>query len=200
MITEATIPSTRRALPDLIQDAQRGDPIAIHALLGACQADARRYARRHCHASDIDDAVQETLLVISRKIHVLRAAAAFSSWLFVVIKRECRRLERAMFRRAPLEDDLAEQQLARKSDDDLRVDLAAALESLPYHYLEVVLMRDFEEMTIAEIAKRLDQPPGAVKSRLHRARELVREYLISPEDSASESLREKSRASKVSPE
>ncbi len=186
-----------RVLPDLIQDAQRGDAVAIHALLGACQADARRYAYKHCHVSDIDDAVQETLLLISRKIHALRAAAAFSSWLFIVIKRECRRLSRAMFRQAPLEEDLAEQQLARKSDDDLRLDLAAALESLPQHYLEVVLLRDFEELTIAEIAQRLSQPVGAVKSRLHRARELVREYLICPEGPESHGPKEKNKTGKV---
>lgn len=189
---------TPKVLPDLILDAQRGDPVAIHALLGACQADARRYAYRHCHASDIDDAVQETLLLISRKIHALRAAAAFSSWVFIVIKRECHRLSRAMFRQAPLEEDLAEQQLARRSDDDLRMDLAAALESLPHHYLEVVLLRDFEELSIAEIAQHLDQPTSAVKSRLHRARELVREYLICPEGLESQGSKEKSRASKTS--
>ena len=198
MSTEMARTQKPRVLLDLIQSAQRGDPVAIHALLGACQADARRYAYKHYHASDIDDAVQETLLLISRKIHALRAAAAFSSWIFIVIKRECRRLSRAMFRQAPLEDDLAEEQLARKSDADLRLDLAAALESLPHHYLEVVLLRDFEEMTIAEIAQRLDQPVGAVKSRLHRARELVREYLICPEDPESQGLKEKSKASKGS--
>lgn len=164
----------------LILAAQTGDPAAISRLLAVCQADARRYARRHCHASDVDDAVQESLLTVSRKVKGLKAAAAFSSWLFVVIKRECRRLERIMFKHEPLEDELIEQQLATRSDDALRVDLANALESLPAHYLEVILLRDFEELTIAEIAERLGEQPGAIKSRLHRARELVREYLIAP--------------------
>ena len=164
----------------LICAAQTGDPQAIGQLLAVCQADARRYAYKHCHASDVDDAVQESLLVISRKVKGLKAAAAFSSWLFTVIKRECRKLERAMFKHDPLEDDIAEAQLARKSDNDLRIDLTAALESLPARYLEVVLLRDFEELTIAEIAERLGEQSGAVKSRLHRARELVREYLLGP--------------------
>lgn len=162
---------------NLICAAQTGDPKAIGRLLAVCQADARRYARRHCHASDVDDAVQESLLILSRKVKGLKAAAAFSSWLFTVIKRECRRLERMMFRHDPLDEDLAERQLASKSDNELRMDLAAALESLPAHYLEVVLLRDFEELTITEIAERLDEQPGAIKSRLHRARELVREYM-----------------------
>ncbi len=183
-----------KGISDLIYDAQGGDSVAIDALLEACQADARRYAYKHCHASDVDDAVQETLILITRKIHALKAAAAFSSWLFLVIKRECRRLSRAMFRQAPLDEDLAEQLLACKSDDDLRLDLAAALESLPHHYLEVVLLRDFEELTIAEIAQRLGQPTGAVKSRLHRARELIREYLICPEDLEAQSPKEKYEA------
>lgn len=79
---------------NLVMAAQTGDTAAITRLLAVCQADARRYARRHCQASDVDDAVQESLLVISRKVKGLKAAEAFSSWLFTVIRRECRKLER----------------------------------------------------------------------------------------------------------
>lgn len=164
----------------LILAAQTGDPVAIGRLLTVCQADARRYARKHCHVSDVDDAVQESLMIISRKVKGLKAAAAFSSWLFTVIKRECRKLERMMFKTDPIDEDLVEQQLLCKTDHDLRIDLAAALDSLPAHYLEVVLLRDFEELTIAEIAERLGEQSGAIKSRLHRARELVREYMLGP--------------------
>lgn len=163
---------------NLVMAAQTGDPVAISRLLAACQADARRYAYKHCQVSDVDDAVQESLLVVSRKVSGLKAAAAFSSWLFTIIKRECRKLERMMFKHDPLPEEVAEERLAHRSDEVLRMDLAHALESLPAHYLEVVLLRDFEELTIAEIAGRLNEPPGAVKSRLHRARELVREYIL----------------------
>lgn len=162
----------------LILAAQTGEACDLEQLLAVCQADARRYARRHCLASDVDDAVQEALLIISRKVTGLKTVAAFSSWLYIVIRRECRRLEQAMFRHAPLEQDAIESLVASKSDHALRLDLAAALESLPKHYLDVVLLRDFEELTIGEIAQRLGEPASAVKSRLHRARELVREYLV----------------------
>ena len=168
---------TNRA--SLICAAQTGDPAALGRLLAVCQADARRYAYKHCQASDVEDAVQAALLTVSRKLSGLKAAAAFSSWLFTVIRRECRKLAQAMLRHGPLDDEVV-QQLAVRSDETLRTDLAAALELLPAHYLEVVLLRDFEELTIAEIAARLSEQPGAVKSRLHRARELVREYLLEP--------------------
>ena len=162
----------------LVCAAQTGDPVAIERLLSACQTDARRYAYKYCHVSDVDDAVQEALLVIARKVKGLKAVAAFSSWLFIVIKRECRKLERVMFRHEPLDEELAEQQFAARTDVALQIDLTHALESLPAHYREVVLLRDFEELTVAEIAARVGSQPGAVKSRLHRARELVREYLL----------------------
>ncbi len=145
---------------NLILAAQTGDVVAISRLLAVCQADARRYAYRHCHASDVDDAVQESLLVISRKVKGLKAAAAFSSWLFTVIKRECRKLERMMFRHDPLPDELAEEQMLCRADNALRIDLARALESLPAHYLEVVLLRDFEELTIAESPISLESHKG----------------------------------------
>ena len=162
----------------LIMAAQTGDPAAMERLLAVCKADARRYARRHCQVSDVDDAVQEALLVISRKVAGLKAALAFSSWLFTVIKHECSKLARAMFHHDALDEDQTEHLLACKTDAALRIDLVAALESLPAHYREVVLLRDFEELTIAEIAARLGEQRGAVKSRLHRARELVREYML----------------------
>ncbi|MDH1932826.1 RNA polymerase sigma factor [Pseudomonas sp. GD03696] len=169
---------------NLIIAAQTGDAAALTRLLAVCQADARRYAYKHCHASDVDDAVQESLLIISRKVSGLRVAAAFSSWLFTVIKHECRKLARIMFKHEPLPDEVAEELLLHRPDDELRINLANALESLPAHYLEVVLLRDFEELTIAEIATKLSEQPGAVKSRLHRARELVREYMLGSEPSS----------------
>ena len=59
-----------------------------------------------------------------------------------------------------------------------RLCLASALQSLPPQYLEVILLRDFEELSIAEIAVQLQLTAAAVKSRLHRARALRREYLL----------------------
>jgi len=162
----------------LILAAQSGDTLALGRLLSACQTDARRYARRHCAASDVDDAVQEALLILSRKIKGLKAAAAFSGWLFTIVRRECQRLSRRMFGQTLSIEDLADDQLALRSDEGLRLDLIAALDSLPAHYLEVILLRDFAELTITEMGQKLGMQVPGVKSRLHRARELVREYLV----------------------
>ncbi len=55
----------------LILTAQSGGTVALNRLLSVCQTDARRYARRHCAASDVEDAVQEALLILSRKVKEL---------------------------------------------------------------------------------------------------------------------------------
>jgi RNA polymerase sigma factor (sigma-70 family) len=162
----------------LIESAQLGDTAALDRLLSVCQPDLRRYARRHCLANDVDDAVQETLLILSLKIRDLKAVKAFAGWLVTIVRHECIRLAHRLAGQRSLED-LTEDQLATCSDESLKLDLIAALESLPAHYLQVILLRDFAELTISEMAAQLHMKIPAVKSRLHRARELVREYLLS---------------------
>lgn len=162
----------------LLEAARTGDPAALDGLLRVCQPDIRRYAQRHCLVSDVDDAVQETLLILTRHLGSLRAVAAFSGWLFRVVQRECRRLGRKVLHYEPFDEERLEGWMAVRSNDDMRLELAAALEALPAHYREVILLRDFDERTIGEMAAYLGMTPAAVKSRLHRARQLMREYLL----------------------
>jgi len=117
-------------------------------------------------------------LILSRKVRSLRAAAAFSGWLIRVVQRECRKLGRVMLNHDPYEEEKVEQWLNAKPTDAIRLDLVSALESLPAHYREIILLRDFEEQSIQDIAAALNLTPAAAKSRLHRARELTREYIL----------------------
>lgn len=162
----------------LLAAAHGGDEQALEALLRLARPDVRRYAQRHCLISDVDDAVQEALWVLARKLHQLRVLAAFSGWLLRTVQRECRRLGRVALRYDPYDEAAVDAWLARHNDDALRHALASAIESLPPHYREVLLLRDFEELTITEIAARVGDSTAAVKSRLHRARSLAREYLL----------------------
>ncbi|WP_426166831.1 RNA polymerase sigma factor [Pseudoduganella sp. R-34] len=162
----------------VLQAAHSGDPQALAKLLAVCQPDIRRYAQRNCLISDVDDAVQEVLLVMSRRLSSLKVLAAFSGWLFKVVQRECRRLGRRAFNYDQYDEERAEQWLASQDDAGLRTELVQALESLPRDYLQIVLLRDFEELSIAEIAQELGLTTAATKSRLHRARALAREYLV----------------------
>jgi RNA polymerase sigma factor (sigma-70 family) len=166
----------------LLAAAHAGDPAALDQLLRVARPDVRRYAQQHCLISDVDDAVQEALLIVARRLPTLRVLAAFSGWMFRLVQRECRRLGRKAFDYDPYDEERLEAWLAVRDDLSLRHDLTAAMESLPVHYREVLLMRDFEELTVDEIASRTGLTRPNVKSRLHRARALAREYLLPPDN------------------
>ncbi|MDI1262827.1 MAG: RNA polymerase sigma factor [bacterium] len=167
-----------RCDPALIEAARGGDADALVSLIAAAQPDVRRYAARTCRAADIDDAVQETLLLLYRRVGTLRAVTSFSAWLFAVARRACLRLlRRTAGLQGALEDE-AEARLAHLAPEDLRIDLSRAIQSLPDHYREVILLRDIEELSIDEIAGVLALTRESVKARIHRARLMIREYLV----------------------
>ena len=66
-----------RCDPSLIEAARDGDADALVSLIAAAQPDVRRYAARNCRAADIDDAVQETLLLLYRRRDVTRGDVVF---------------------------------------------------------------------------------------------------------------------------
>lgn len=166
-------------MSDLMEAAVAGDHDAIMAVMAQADGDIRRYARRSCKSSsDAEDAVQETLWVVYRRIGGLRKLGAFSGWLFQVVQRACLKLARQgmlFVDIAALENDT---RFAEWPEAELRLDLAAAIQSLPTHYRDVLLLRDVGELTIDEITTRLGLTRESVKARLHRARLLVREYLV----------------------
>jgi RNA polymerase sigma factor (sigma-70 family) len=160
----------------MVAAAVEGDPAALLSLMNAAQPDVRRYARAACRADDVDDAVQETLWLLYRRVGTIRTVASFSGWLFSVVRRECLRLARSfdLASERVLSDDHA---VSDRSDQALRLDLANGIQSLPTQYRAVIIMRDMEERTVGEIAQALSLSREAVKGRLHRARSLLREYL-----------------------
>lgn len=160
-----------------LEAARTGDRLALERVLGQSRQNLRRYAEFHCIVNDVEDAVQESLLLVSRKLGSLRELECFTSWLFRIVKRECNRLKRG--RKLLTGQDIPECLLPVVYPDPIewRQDVAAALESLPLHYREVILLRDLEGLTIEETAEQLGLSREAVKSRLHRARVVAREFL-----------------------
>ena len=179
-----------RVSDDLLLAAQSGDRHALTQLLVALQPDIRRYARRLCHrTSVIEDVVQEALIVVYRRVGTIRSPAALAGWLLTVIAARLCMLPALMLMRgveelASLEES---RELAKVPPDELRIDLVNAIESLSPSHREVLLLRDLEDLTIGEIAGRLGVTREAAKSRLRRARTLVREYLLGTKDSGRES-------------
>lgn len=163
--------------PIMVEAARQGDIVAVEQLLAACRPDLRRIALSQCAAGvDAEDAVQESLLLIYRRIGALRTVTAFPAWTFSIVRRECQRLWRSMHGEVALPSP-DHPVFAYTEHPELRLDLAAAIQSLPEKYREAIILRDFEELSISEIADQLFLTRAAVKSRIYRGRQMVQEYL-----------------------
>jgi RNA polymerase sigma factor (sigma-70 family) len=162
-----------RADPALVEAARSGNAAAVERLLVVCQPDLRRFARRVCATGE--DAVQIALWQLYRKIGALRTVASLAAWLFKIIERECYRLLRGRRQLDRLDGhDLRQEPLPL----ELRRDLVGAIAALPDIYREILILRDVDELTAPEAAQLLNISTDAVKSRLHRARDMVREHLL----------------------
>lgn len=162
----------------VLEAAHGGDPAALDQLLARSRQDLRRYAEYHCSINDVEDAVQESLILVSRRLYSLRSLECFTSWVFRIVKRECNRLKRGrrMFSGQEITDEIMP--VVTPDACEWRQDIASAMESLPYHYREILLLRDVEGLSMVELAERLRLTTAAAKARLHRARTLAREYLL----------------------
>ena len=167
------------ATRDLVTAARAGDAQAVGDLLIVCQPDLKRFARRMCAtAEDAEDAVQIALWQLYRKIGGLRTVATFATWLFRIVERECYRLFRRGTPLAVAAGSIGESITAPAVLVDLHLDLAHAIAALPAPYREVLILRDIDELTAPEVAAELGLTVQAVKSRLHRARAMMKERLV----------------------
>lgn len=130
---------------------------------------------------DALDASQEVFLRLLRKIDLYDGSAAFSTWLHRVATNVCYDQLRARARRAtPLDDPPEMVDLTPLRDLDaaeLRPLVEEALSLLPHDYRVPVVLRDMEGYSYEQIEKALGIPGGTVRSRLHRGRRILANYL-----------------------
>ncbi len=170
----------------VVSAAQQGDPRAIMTLVCGSHAHVQRFARTLCSTpEDAEDAAQEALIVLYRKIGTLRVAAALGSWMFQIVRNECIRRSRLALRR-PISADVvepsAEDAALARIEVQWIVDCVAAL---PPEQRAVLVLRDIQGLSGAATAQALGLSRAAMKSRLHRGRETLRLRLAAPEDNSS---------------
>ena len=131
---------------------------------------------------DARDATQETFLAAFRNLRGFRGEAKVSSWLHRIAVNQCiTRQRRAAVRKESGLDAEEEKDSARfamplafspvrvAEGRERIVAVRRAVNSLPLELRQVVVMKEFEELTFREIADALDVPLSTVKSRLYTA-------------------------------
>lgn len=145
----------------------------------------RQMVRMCGNADDADDVLSESLLNAYRAMHQLSNETAFQSWLAIIARRTCGRLKRRealapVLRLAELSEHGIEPASDAPSMDSQLIEeetkacLLQVMAELPPLYREVYELRDVQDLPASEVAERLGISVAAVKSRLHRARALVR--------------------------
>jgi RNA polymerase sigma-70 factor (ECF subfamily) len=174
---------------ELLGAAQGGDREALNELLERHQGRVFRFGMKMCGAEeDAKDILQETLLAAARNVDGFRGSSSVSTWLYAIARSFCikkRRtskfapdhvesleggdgmaLELPDARRTPEED---------VSGTQVKGALQDAIGALDPMYREVLVLRDVEGLSAAEVAEVMGLSVEAVKSRLHRARVAVRD-------------------------
>jgi len=180
----------------ILARVQIGDESACEALVRQhCErmlAVARRFLRTE---EDSADAVQDAFLAAFRSLESFEGNSTLGTWLHRIVVNACFMKLRAQSRRREVQiDDLLltfdesghdshpvrrwdNQALARLTQAETRAHVRVCIDRLPDPYREILLLRDIEQLDTEQTAQQLGIAPGAVKTRLHRARQALRTLL-----------------------
>src|ERR1700720_2996432 len=180
--------------PDLILSVQQGQHELFYELVRPYERRVYAAAMAILHNEhDAEDAAQEAMLKAFANIRQFRAEARFSTWLIQITVNEAL-MRRRRERTVPMEGldnrrdeeseyaprdfadwrEIPSEALERK---EVRQRLAEALAKLDRKYREVFVMRDMERLNIQETAEALGISVASVKTRLLRARLMLRDLL-----------------------
>ncbi len=132
--------------------------------------------------NDVEDAFQATFLVLVRRAGSLRDRDLLASWLYGVAVRVATRCRRDRWRRQAREnqgkvEDVAELDPDEAGLGELRTVLDAEVDRLPERFRTPIVLCYFEGLTHDQAAERLGCPVGTIRSRMAKARELLRSRL-----------------------
>ena len=199
------VPAAQPATDDLelVRRIGRRDQAAFESLMRQHNGKLFRIARAILKDDfAAEDAVQDAYLDAYRRSGQFRGEASVSTWLTrIVINQALMRLRRSKRDRVVVpftgptasgidrnEEDVADDRAESPPGATFRAEIRRLLErridALPVAFRTVFIMREVEDMTVEETAACLGIPPATVRSRLFRARALLRESLARDLDSA----------------
>ncbi|MCX7704328.1 MAG: sigma-70 family RNA polymerase sigma factor [Planctomycetota bacterium] len=128
---------------------------------------------------EVEEVVQNVFLRVYQKLNQLRDASFFSYWLYQIAQKcSVDYLRRGVHRPYASSEEvnamLDRKEAERKEEDDVRVEVRDAVDSLPPRYREVVMLRFVGGMSCNEIAEYLGEPSGTVRNRLFRANKMLK--------------------------
>ena len=168
---------------ELIEAFQNGDDFAFVSLYNRYKGSVYSFAVRMLLDRDAaKDAMQETFLRIYENRDRLLKTHAFRAWLFSVARNQCLNMLRQGNRRVRLDENLKARLQQPASGTLEKAEQIAIVNHflglLKPEYREVIVLREFQNMSYAEIAAVTKSTLAAVKSRLFKARRKLAESML----------------------
>jgi RNA polymerase sigma-70 factor (ECF subfamily) len=175
--------------PGLIRGLRSGDEAAFRRLIELEATIVLRTCFRILGSiDDAEDAAQEAFVIAHRAMGSFRGDGSPRAWLLRIATRESWRMAAAQRRRRTLDAAPDPALLPRAAipqdpahlvlDEERRVLIRRSVEALPEPYREVISLRYFGELSIADIAIVTGRPTGTIKAQLHRGTERLRRDLV----------------------
>jgi len=178
---------------ELVKSAKIGDALAFEQLVQRYEEKIYNLIYRMVDDKTIvKDILQETFIKAYRSLPSFRENSKFSTWLYRIAINFCLMHARKKKKKTlPLDEliqteegeipkdipDWSSNPEATLQNKELKNKLESAISSLPDDYKSVLILRDIDGLSNKEVSKILNITVPAVKSRIHRAREFLRERL-----------------------
>lgn len=162
----------------LVLTAQSGSQQAFGLLFKFYHRPLIGFAFKLCNDRELsNDAVQDAWIKAAKNIRQLRDPRAFKSWIYRLVRWKLLDLLRIRAREDNQFQELNEEIVAHIADNRTAPDdtLSLALSRLPDIEKQIIHLFYLDEMKIAEISSILEIPAGTVKSRLNRARQMLKQ-------------------------
>ena len=129
--------------------------------------------------AEVEDVMQEAYVQAFAHLAQFRQEARFSTWLTRIAVHEALARRRRAQRQTPMEEPTVSTLTPEEhaGSREIATILETAIDDLPDNFREVLVLRTVEDMSVAETAEVLDIPEDTVKTRLFRARSLLREAI-----------------------
>lgn len=168
----------------LMRAVQNGDMVAFNTLVDRYKDRLMNVIGRMLSSTEeAEDIVQETFVRVYQHRQSFNFQHCLSTWIYTIglnlARNELRKRRKFKFYDiTDMTGNEAELSVEMKMPTRLPETIDAAVKQLPARYREAFILRDVEEMPYEEVAKVLDVPLGTVKSRVNRARLMLRDLLL----------------------
>lgn len=161
-----------KSLKTLVKKAKKGDGEAFISLVKQYEDVLYRTASRLLNNDeDVADVMQDTIILAYENLHTLKNAEYFNTWICKILINKCN----SLFNKNKNISVINEHLITEKQDGEFqKIEIEDALNSLNEVYRVALTLYYIVGLNVREISELLKEPEGTIKSRLSRAKSILR--------------------------